>query len=716
MKFFSSTKIHGVLLAWLILFFPAASIAELSCDIPLKGQIFNASLVESGNFNVNLSSVYTTDQIIQIENNLTACQSLISSRISLYQEKVSLLIGNKATLEGFRNLEDQINRIKTLEGEKKSIQEAFMEDLSQITLKGLYAVIIEAHARVPRDLLIDAAKKIIAPQAINDLRGIAVNSITVVEGSRLVFDRIKTETSGEMDIEAVKIEERKFFKGKTQLLYVGIVRVNPLKGKVRGETKSQEIIQASVADVLSGKGISGFQQELAKFTNEAYATEQMVSIKEKVSISQDFIRQHNIQGTKKEGELLIQLAERLSEKDKEVQLEQGKVNDKRKKLRDNFSRVGFICNREPETCLPEAITFMDKKVQAVVDESLKEKGREYLGTKEVVRGTGDPENEIHRLTKDLFKNLKTTYGKREQFLSVTVVDKMMLTKAEDRQGYYIVRRPNEVSLYPYNDDKGDMHLLLVMNFFTERDNLTPNAVSKSKPQQKPDEENNVKGRKTSEDERDKLATKGKAKIDGESLSAKAYSKAEEKDNKDIIFFNALKNIRKQGLVSEVSKPKLIKSYIGTAELEVSFSVKWNQPFIENLREALFKFSNPSHEPISWARCKGICFTKNSLMGQDRVQISAPLLDNSMVFDSAQIFRGFFDKLRFTIRFQDENKQNIWVWEQPGGEKTVLRELYAKSGDNYTLITDGVFYYAARVQLETDLLKDIKYVQVGYVFE
>ena len=294
---------------------------------------------------------------------------------------------------------------------------------------------------MPRDELIDAAKKFISPQAINDLRGIAVNSITIVEGSRLVFDRIRTETSGEMDIETVNIEERKFFRGKTQLLYVGVVKVNPLKGKFTNEAKSQETIQGAVADILSGKGISGFQLDLARFTNEAYASEKMVSIKQIVPIWQDVIRQENVQGTKKEGELLIQLAKRLSEKDEEIQLAQQKVNDTRKKLRDNFSRVGFSCKGEPETCFSEAIAFMDKRVQGVVDESIKEKEKEYVGAKEVVRGAGDPEKEIHRLTRDLVQNLKTTYGKREQFLSITMVDKMILTKAEDKQGYYIVRIP-----------------------------------------------------------------------------------------------------------------------------------------------------------------------------------------------------------------------------------------------------------------------------------
>jgi len=73
-------------------------------------------------------------------------------------------------------------------------------------------------------------------------------------------------------------------------------------------------------------------------------------------------------------------------------------------------------------------------------------------------------------------------------------------------------------------------------------------------------------------------------------------------------------------------------------------------------------------------------------------------------------------LRFTIQFQDENKQTIWVWNQPGGEKSIWGELYVKSDINYTLITDGVFYYAARVKLETDLLKNIKYARVKFDFE
>jgi hypothetical protein len=466
------------LLTGLILFIGIIPRLGLSCELPVKGQTFDASSVESGTFTVNLSSAYSPDQVIQVENNVKACQSLISSRLLGFQDKVSSLISDKASIEGFHNIKDQISRIKTLEAEKVSIKEALTKDLSQITLKGLYAVIIEANVRAPRDELLEAAKRIIAPQATNDLRGVAINSVTVVEGSKLVFDRIIAETSGEMDVETMTLEERKFFKGKTQLLYVAVVKVYPLSGGGIKKITPQGPEQSSIADLLSGKGISGFQQELANFTTDAYATEKMISLKQMVSIWQDVIQQGNRQATKKEGELLAQLARRLSEKDDEIQEAQQKVKDGRKRLRENYSRVGFNCSKEAEECLSEAVSYMDGNTKRVVDESFKEKEKELVVAKELVRGAGDPEKEIHRLARDLFQNLKTNYGKREQFLSLTVVDKMVLARAEDKQGYYIVRSPREISLYPYYDDRGDMHLLLVMSFKVEREGLPETTLSK----------------------------------------------------------------------------------------------------------------------------------------------------------------------------------------------------------------------------------------------
>ncbi|MBI3601159.1 MAG: hypothetical protein HY097_11055, partial [Nitrospinae bacterium] len=220
----------------------------VACKLPIKGQTFDANAVESGNFAVNLSIIYSPFDVIQVENAVKARQSIISSRLS----EISIIMKDKASIEGFRNIKDHISRIKTLEEEKVSIRETI------------------------------------------------------------------------------------------------------------------------------------------------------------VSSWQDVVNQSNNTAARKEWELRAQLPSSLTEKDTEIMQTKQKVKDARKNLREIFDKVGFTCNREPETCIAEAVTYMDENIKKAVNESFRGKERELVVARELVRGAGDPEKEIHRLTRDLVNNLKTT--------------------------------------------------------------------------------------------------------------------------------------------------------------------------------------------------------------------------------------------------------------------------------------------------------------------
>ena len=120
---------------------PPSALADTACDLPLKGQHFTAAEVEQGTFAVDLSVAFTTDQIAQVESNVKACQSLISSRLLGFQDKGSILMSDKASMEGMRNIKAQVDTLKTLEAEKIDIRNTLGNDLAQVSLKGLYAVV-----------------------------------------------------------------------------------------------------------------------------------------------------------------------------------------------------------------------------------------------------------------------------------------------------------------------------------------------------------------------------------------------------------------------------------------------------------------------------------------------------------------------------------------------------------------------------------------------
>ena len=444
---------------------PPSALADTACDLPLKGQHFTAAEVEQGTFAVDLSVAFTTDQIAQVESNVKACQSLISSRLLGFQDKGSILMSDKASMEGMRNIKAQVDTMKTLEAEKIDIRNTLGNDLAQVSLKGLYAVVLEADLKTPRDQLLDKAKKLIAPKAIQDLRGVAISSVSVIEESRLVFDRVVAESSGEMDVEVVAFEDRKSFLGKSQLLYVAVVRVNPLSGGIKKENSTVSPTRGFVADLLSLKNNSlFFRQDLTRYTSNAYATEKMRSLEEIVSVWQHVILQGNAQANKKSGELLAQLARRIKEKDDEIKLTTRKIEDMRRKLGEIYEQSGYRCDLVAEECLDKAIMHLDRNISEVVTAGLTEKGKEMVSAKGIVIGAGDPEKEVQRLVQDFYQNLRTTYAKREQFLNLQVVESGMMIGESDRQGYYIVRNPREVYVYPYYDENGNMLAMEVMAF------------------------------------------------------------------------------------------------------------------------------------------------------------------------------------------------------------------------------------------------------------
>lgn len=461
---------------------PPPTVADTACELPFKGQHFTAAEVERGTFAIDLTAAYTTDQIAQIESNVKACQSLISSRLLGFQDKGSILMRDKASMEGMRNIRDQIETLKTLEAEKVTIRNTLGKDLAQVSLKGLYAVVLEADLKTPRDQLLDRAKRLIAPKAVQDLRGVAISSVSVVEESRLVFDRVVAETSGEMDVEVVAFEDRKSFFGKSQLLYVAVVRVNPLSGGIRKEVPPVSRTRGFVADLLSLKNNAAFfRKDLASYTSSAYATEKMRSLEEIVSVWQNVIQQGNAQANKKSGELLAQLARRIKEKDDEIKLTTRKIEDMRRRLGEIYAQSGFRCDLVAEECLDRAIAHLDRGIAEVVAAGLTEKAREMVSAKGIVIGAGDPEKEVQRLVQDFYQNLRTTYAKREQFLNLKVVESGMMADEAERQGYYIVRTPRDVSVYPYYDENGNMLAMEVMAFRVAQELERPKPEAPAKP-------------------------------------------------------------------------------------------------------------------------------------------------------------------------------------------------------------------------------------------
>jgi len=455
------------------LFFSAHSVIDShpirACDLPVQSQTYEAEKLEKGQISVNLKTIFTQQDITKIETSVNTCRVSISQKIQQFQYEISNLLQDKANLQGYANIRDTIKRFETLKSEKKNIYETMGRDLSQISFRGIYGTILEMVPGTSRKTLLMEARRLIAPSAIHDLRGVAVSAVTEASSSQVVFDRIVAETSGEMDIETTVLEERKFFKGKTQLLYVAVVSVKPMKGAVQKAGATDMSVSSAVVDILTPGGAQRFKGELAGVTSAAYAEGKVNSLSKIVEQWASVILNGNGMATKRERSILMDLDRKLTDKDDQIRSAQGMVERSRANLARLYQNIGFTaCQGHAERCLSPANKYIDDKIEKLVDRSMVEKEKELVFRKDRIRGEGDPAQEIRDLACDLCKNLKTTYGQREQFLRLSVSEMGVLVKDVKDQGYYIQRHPRQGWIYPYADDRGDLWFLVAMNFRVER--------------------------------------------------------------------------------------------------------------------------------------------------------------------------------------------------------------------------------------------------------
>jgi len=440
-----------------------------ACDLPVQNQPCDASQLEKGRITVDLTTIFTQNDIAKIETSVNICRVSINQKIQQFQHEISNLLQYKANLQGYANIRDMIKRIETLKREKKDILETLGQDLTQISFRGMYGTILEMAPGTSRKELLMAARRMIAPHAVHDLRGVAISAVSEVSSSRIVFDCIVAETSGEMDIETPVFEERKFFKGKTQLLYVAVVSVKPLKGAMQRVDGNDNLVVSKVVDILMPGGAQRYKQELAGVTDSSYAEKKKAKLSKIVDQWADVIRNGNSMEAQREQSILMNLDRKLADKDDQIRSAYGTVERSRKDLVRLYSNIGFsLCNVDAEGCLSQANKYIDSKIEELVDRSMAEKEKELVFRKDRIRGEGDPAQEIRDLASDLCRNLKTTYGQREQFLRLSVVESGALVKDVKDQGYYIQRHPRQGWIYPYADDRGDLWLLVAMNFRVER--------------------------------------------------------------------------------------------------------------------------------------------------------------------------------------------------------------------------------------------------------
>ena len=179
----------------------------------------------------------------------------------------------------------------------------------------------------------------------------------------------------------------------------------------------------------------------------------------------DIVDITNNRALRKENNLLAELSASLRRKDTEIRDASRELNRAREKLREGYEEIGYVCHKDPENCIDSAISQIESQIESRIRDSLDEKEKELVYAEEQIQAAGDPAKEMKQTAQSMYQNLKTSYGHREQFLSITEVNSSRIAGERRKAGYYISREPNKVILYPFTTvSDGQLRLLMVMDF------------------------------------------------------------------------------------------------------------------------------------------------------------------------------------------------------------------------------------------------------------
>lgn len=176
----------------------------------------------------SLNQELTLPELEDIKKKIEREKALSDSEVQVSDAWLRLLAEHKAALLHLSDAGDLEKRLASKRKALDAIDEQAREEYAKLAREGVFAVKVQdpAVSGIGRRQLLERAQTALGPDAIGSIRGTFLSSSTLVENGLLKEDRIRTETSGEMDIAEDWLSETDLEK-KT-FLYLTKVRVRPL--------------------------------------------------------------------------------------------------------------------------------------------------------------------------------------------------------------------------------------------------------------------------------------------------------------------------------------------------------------------------------------------------------------------------------------------------------------------------------------------------------
>ncbi len=407
----------------------------------------------------------------------------VENQIAMLKNKMTNIYMDKQELLKLVDIKKMQEQITVKQQSRKNIEQQINQDLASIAFQGFYLVLLnDIDILASKEKLSDQAEKLLAPTAIEDLNGVFISSLTVIEDNRLLTDRIKANISGEMTVEKQLVSKK--IAGQIKFLYLIKVNVAPLKKSLAATRDYAETTSAHlVVNLLSDYNYKTKLQQAGVSANE------IKSIEFEVNSSKAVIDGSNSTSSRRQQQIIRNGFANLAKIDSDIEQLQTNLANRSRFLKQTIQEkttVVYDANNI-EVSINKALRYFDNQVEQLKNQLIAAKEKELIARYTAnVTAEGNPADDIAKTAFDVYTQIKQSYSKVEQFIRETEVVNFMLESDKTGGGQDMYRDVDTIWLYPVAGDNDNFFLTVVAKFKMSALSHSSDASSASQTKTYPD--------------------------------------------------------------------------------------------------------------------------------------------------------------------------------------------------------------------------------------
>jgi len=405
--------------------------------------------------------LFTISDIDELKLQIRKNNNAVDNKISVIKNQLTNVFMDKQELLKLVDIKKMEEQITVKEKSRGEIKGQIQQDLANIVYQGLYLVLLnDVDPFASKEQLSAQAEKLLAPQAIEDLNGVFISSLTEVQDNKLLFDQIKATISGEMGIEKQFIS--KTIANRTKFLYLAKINVAPLK-KALAATKpaASSVVKHLLVNFLNEPNYQ------TKLQQVGIPAEDIKNINFEVSSSLEVINTSNSTASRRQQQIMSLGNANLKKVDDEIVELKNNLTNRSVLLKETIEKKTDVVYQTSDMSgsINKAMSYFDKKIKGLQDDLIATKEKDLV-IKDLVNVTaeGKPEEDIAKTALDICGQIKLSYSKVEQFISETEVVNYQLVSDKTGSAKDIFREVDKIWLYPIAGSSDNFLLTVVAKF------------------------------------------------------------------------------------------------------------------------------------------------------------------------------------------------------------------------------------------------------------